>query len=268
MQMSKRPSGGEGDGHGGLAVIAAMPEEVAPLIAALAHRRWVRRDGRRWAEGLLEGRRTKVMWSGEGRHNARRAANRLQDFASGCEVLIVGVAGALSPGLSSGAALVGRSIHCHGQVPQRPLRPSARCPLGTTTLEPADLLTIDEVVVAPDRRRVLWSALGCPGAAAVDMESYHLATAAASADLAWGVVRVVSDSVEDRLPAYLPACYDPLRGIRRIRVAAWAVRRPSTVGSLLELRRRLRQGAMTLGQVVSQWARTGPVGDAMDEVVV
>ena len=251
---------GEGRNGPGLAVVAAMPEEVAPLIATLARRRWVRRDGRRWAEGLLDGRPAKVMWSGEGRHNAQRASDQLSEVASGCEVLIVGVAGALSPALSCGAVLVARSVHCHGQMPQRPLQPSARCPLGTITMLPADLLTIDEVVVAPDRRRALWSELGRPEAAAVDMESYHLAAAAESADLVWGVVRVISDSVEDRLPAYLPACYDPLRGIRRGRVAFWAVRRPSTLGSLLELRRRLRHAAATLGRVVSQWSRLGSAG--------
>lgn len=75
------------------------------------------------------------------------------------------------------------------------------------------------------------------GAAICDMESQHVAWAARAAGLPFLVVRAVVDAADTELPAWTLAAIDDAGRLRRVGMAAAALRRPGDWGKLIRLGR-------------------------------
>ncbi len=254
-------------------VFSAMTAEVAPLVATLERRGATLRSGRaRAIEGVIDGRSVRVVSTGEGRAQALAGVSWVLETlpkagAVAPKALLVGVAGGLSPGATVGQTLWAGSVHHVVQVVRegagdrlagtiRPHAVDAGAAVGGAGIL-GDLVTVDEVITRPARGAELWEIAGRPPLAAVDMETFHWASALEQAGITWSAVRVISDAAHEELPDYLARCFDPQRGVRRGLVLAHLLRRPASLGALLRLRRRVSAAAETLAAAVIDRLRGG-----------
>ena len=114
------------------------------------------------------------------------------------------------------------------------------------------LFSADRIVLAARERSELAARIG-DDPAAVDMESAGWARVASARGIPYVVVRAVSDTADEDLPAYLARCYDPERGIRRSRVLLHALAKPASVRRLLAMRRRVRECGERLSAFVEHF---------------
>src|SRR5206468_3724956 len=114
------------------------------------------------------------------------------------------------------------------------------------------LFSTDRIIVDPRERSELAAKIA-DDPAAVDMESAGWARAASARGIPYIVVRVVSDTADESLPAYLARCYDPEGGIRRGKVLLHALAKPASVPRLLAMRRRVRECGERLSAFVEHF---------------
>jgi nucleoside phosphorylase len=233
------------------AVVAAMPEELAPLRSRL-HRQLhrIERTGRGplvMESGWLEGRRLVLAATGDGERNARAGVAALL-AASGAEALVViGVAGALTRGLGAGALVVanrvvredGRSV----DADERRVASAARATGGRAAIVLSAARIADS---AGEKQRLARSVGAGDGPAVVDLESSTYVAAAAAAGVPWLVLRAVSDTAEEDLPALLNRSRDDGGAVRRGRVLLGLLGEPRALPALLALRGRVARCAEVL----------------------
>lgn len=238
-------------GEGGfIAVVTALPEELAPLLARLSGRAAERRDGARLWRGRLGRRPVLLACTGDGNGNALRGARSLLAGGRPEALIGAGVAGALTPDLPPGTIVFGeRVFDSAGEAPR-----AAPAWLDRAKSRPdataAILFTADRVVGAADRRRELAARLPPGRPAAVDLESACWARTAEEREVPFLALRAISDGAGEDLPEILSACQIPGGPIRRGCVARRVLFRPATARKLLELRRRVRAGSELLARFV------------------
>lgn len=149
-------------------------------------------------------------------------------------VISAGTCGALAPWLSIGDLVLPESVlgdagerlnvtpPAHAAVMR--LAPDARTGL---------ILTSPEPVATPEAKALRWHATG---AAAVDMESATILAWASRHGCPSLVVRAVSDTARQHLPAELVGLVTPEGKLRRGRAVALALIRPRTIPRALALR--------------------------------
>jgi len=209
-------------GNARVLIVTAMPEELGPLSA------------RRLPDGV------RAAATGEGPRRAARRAAELCDLHRPALLLGAGVAGALSSDLAFGEILVARRVcDASGDAPHPDAVLSERA-AAIPGIRGGALFSADRMVVAARERSELAARVG-DDPAAVDMESAGWARVANARGIPYLVVRAVSDTADEDLPAYLPRCYDPEGGIRRARVILHALAKPASVPRLLAMRRRVRE---------------------------
>jgi nucleoside phosphorylase len=155
-----------------------------------------------------------------------------------------GLAGALSPDVSVGSILVAQSMVRPGaqendtsflpdaEWTQRALAAGAR---------PATFRTVERIAATAAQKKAL--RIECPetsGVLAVDMESGAWMRAAAETGTPGILVRVVSDSLEEEIPAFIAAARSDEGSVDRRRILLHALCHPSAIGKLLAMRRRVR----------------------------
>jgi len=210
------------DGNARVLIVTAMPEELGPLSA------------RRLPDGV------RAAATGEGPRRAERRAAELCDLHRPDVLLGAGVAGALSSDLAFGEILVARRVcDASGDAPQPDAALSGRA-ASLPGIRGGAIFSADRMVIAARERAELAARIG-DDPSAVDMESAGWARVASARGIPYLVVRAVSDTADEDLPAYLTRCYDPEGGIRRARVVLHALARPATVPRLLAMRRRVRE---------------------------
>jgi len=246
---SRRPELRRGDG-GFIAVVTALPEELAPLLARLIGPAAERRDGARLWRGRLGARPVLLACSGDGNENALRGARSLLAGNRPDALIGAGVAGALTADLPMGSIVFGeRVFDSAGEAPG-----AAPAWLDRARTRPdavaAILFTADRVVGSADRRRELAARLPPGRPAAADLESACWARAAAEREVPFLALRAISDEAGEDLPELLSACQFPGGPIRRGCVARRALFRPATAWKLLELRRRVRRESGLLARFV------------------
>lgn len=132
--------------------------------------------------------------TGMGAARAADVAERLMDEHHPSRVLLLGFSGGLDPAMCVGwIVLPSKVMNEHG---------------GEGALDgngPA-ILTVDRIASTPERKRELHAR---HGAAAVDMETFAVAKAAAACGLKLTVVRAISDPAEATLPAWINQCVRP-----------------------------------------------------------
>ena len=90
----------------------------------------------------------------------------------------------------------------------------------------------------------------------VDLESVSYVAAASEAGIPWLVLRAVSDTAAEALPALLNRCRDEGGAVRRAKVALELMGDPRALPFLLSLRQRIRHCAETLADAIEALLRS------------
>jgi adenosylhomocysteine nucleosidase len=227
---------------GTVAIVTALAEELAPVRRRTEVRSRPRADGLRLFQGILGGRRVTLARTGDGPVAAFENAARLLRLARPSVLIGFGVAGAASPELGRGEVLVARRILGAASLSPAPDPAwlSRACSQGARE---ATLVTSKDLLVSARQKRELRDSLGEAGPVAVDRESASWGAAAMEAGVPFLALRAVSDTSEDELPGFLPACHGASGRVSRWRAAAFLAARPRDLGPLLRFRRRVADAA-------------------------
>lgn len=222
-------------------VLTALPEELAPILRR-AH--GVLPAGSRgvW-RGSLGGVPAVFAATGDGPARAERGAAAVFREFRPSALYGLGIAGALSLSLQALDLVVARRVRdgrSEAPAPDPALLSRARMAGDPAVVL---LLTVDRPVTDPGRKAALARLLASEEPVAVDMESAAWARAAAAAEVPYAIVRAISDTAAEALPEYLARCVDSDGSMKRGAVAVRALAHPSSIATLLEMRRRLARGA-------------------------
>lgn len=212
-----------------IALIAAMHEELAALLPAIADARTERRGGREFWLGRLAGQEVVAVRSGIGKVAAAITATLLLDHYEASRVLFLGVAGGIGTGVQVGDVVVADALLQH-DMDASPIFPRHEVPLTGLARFPSDAGFSDAVargaeaalaqqagtaallghgsrvhrglIVSGDRfvstaveSQALREAL--PDALAVEMEGAAVAQVCHSFGVPLAVVRSISDRADD-----------------------------------------------------------------------
>lgn len=240
--------------EGPVAIVTALPEELAPI---LRRARGVSAANGRWRRGRLGGADAVFGSTGDGPASGFAGAAALCDAVSPRLLLGAGVAGALSRDLAALELVVGRQIReGAGEAPRPDPRMVERA-VSSSAARPATLVTVDRPVTGSAEKRSLAASLGIQGSAAVDMESAAWARAASERGIPFLIARAVSDTAEEELPDYLARCVGGDGRLRRAAVVRSALAHPSTITALARMRGRLRAGAERLSVLLEKLLADG-----------
>jgi adenosylhomocysteine nucleosidase len=167
-------------------------------------------------------------------------------------VVVVGIAGGLSPDLAVGMVVVAdRLSDAAGEVPA----PDSSLIARAAALAGARRGTIHshtEIAIDPVAKSRLWSRVGRVMPAAVDLESASYARAAAARGVPYLVLRAISDGYDEALPLDFNRYRKPDGSSDRARVLRYTLRHPSIVPELMQLRERMRHCAGRLAALVEK----------------
>jgi len=231
-----------------IAIVAAMPEELAPLRARLVGATRASHAGLAVERGRLAGRQVALAATGDGARNARTGAAAL--LAAGSDVaslIVVGVSGALSPELATADLVVAsRVIDEAGQAREADAARVAAT-VQATGGRAGVVVSARRIADSAEEKRRLAQQAGA-GPAVVDLESAAYVEAAAAAAIPWIVLRAVSDRADEALPALLNRSLDPGGAVNRGRVLRGLFGDPGALPQLLALRKRVGQCAEVLAR--------------------
>jgi len=195
-------------------VIAALKEEIDPLLQSLEDVETSRWGGRTVYQGKIGDCQVVMVAGGVGKVKAAACTQYVIDHFSIEALICTGVAGAVNPRLHAGDLVISRKTLQHDFDPGDPellkkfrrrwlesdpglvkLALNAAKELGLADrCRPGNVLTGDQAVVSQDRRRWLWQTLR---ADCVDMESAAVAQVCQINGVPWVIVRAISDSAEE-----------------------------------------------------------------------
>lgn len=190
--------------------------------------------------GAQSGTVISISQSGQGADNAARAAHTAIEQGA-TALMSVGVAGALVPGLSAGAAVIpdavidadsGRRFECSvswSSAMRKCVDPMGDVYSGT-------LLGVSKVLATPSAKATAASRFG---SIACDMESAAIAATASAAQVHFAVLRVISDAVSDELPGDVSGWVDRF-GNARLRPVLGAMMSPRRWPSIISMTTRFR----------------------------
>jgi adenosylhomocysteine nucleosidase len=227
------------------AIVVALAIEAQPIGERLAGVVRLRAGDRRVIVGRLGSRSVAVIEAGVGRAAAEQATQLVIDGHRPRQAIIsAGLCGAVDPQLPRSAIIVPDSLGHSGSADTRPL-PQLLVPPGNVQPTVSGLLMTCDTVVSTSADK--YTVHAATGAVAVDMESWWIATVASRSNLPCHVIRAVSDTATESIPAdiaALAAVSNPARQAGAALRLAW--RRPSAIGELAELREHALQAAESL----------------------
>lgn len=218
-----------------LLVLSALPEEARPLR-------------RRAPPPVL------VETTGDGAVRSARKARRLLDERSPSAVLFVGFAGALTPDLRRGEAVLARKVVSGSDArlawsPHPDLLGAAR-ELGVPT---GTIVSTSTLVGTPEERRLLAARIrrddDRDGPFLADLETAGYVAAAEERGVPWLALRVVSDEARESLPPGLVACQAAGGGVDRGKLLVRTALRPWEVPDLIRMALRARQLSRRMADV-------------------
>jgi adenosylhomocysteine nucleosidase len=239
-----------------------MEEEVVDLRARMVGARSASLRGERATLGWVGGARVALAVTGDGERNARRGLARLLAAYPVNRIIVVGVAGGLTATLDVGTLVIGsRAINeADGNVYSAD---AALVDVAATACGAERGIAVTAPRIADtvgEKRRLLALVLAATNLtedhdpsrlpAVVDLESAAFAATATRADLPWVVLRAVSDTAADSLPALLNRSRDDGGAVRRGNVVRGLLTDPRALLPLLELRARVRTCARRLADAV------------------
>jgi adenosylhomocysteine nucleosidase len=239
------------------AIVAAMDEELAPLRARMTAKTSGYLPGVRLTVGRLEGAPVALGVTGDGARNARGGLARLVSNLPVSRVIVAGVSGGVTPDLGVASLVLGdRVVHSRDgsvRVADEALLGAASraCHVGRGVVVTAPRIA-DSAEEKAGVREV--ASLACGGAetpTAVDLESSFFVDEALRAGLPWLVLRAISDTADESLPALLNRSRDEGGAIRRGQVALGLLGDPRVLARLLVLRQRVSSCARGLAQTIA-----------------
>ncbi len=212
------------DSTGPILMVAAMREELAPTLRRIgAH---------------VRNRRVHAIVTGLGGDRAETAIAKAFDSVRPSQVLHIGVAGALKPGLT-GVLRIGRVMDEHRNA----------IPLATRDAN-ATLLTVDRPALTPEAKTALFDQYR---ADAVDMETFRVARLARDTGVPLTALRAISDAANE---AILPEALEwvdaelgvasPLAAMRHLAVHPW------DLPAVMRMGRQMRRATRALADVVAK----------------
>ncbi len=237
-----------------LAILAALRAEVAPLLRRFPRARARGRGSARWFCGELLGRPVILGWTGDGRPAAEAGIAALLAEHQVSGLIVLGVAGGLSPALAPGAVLAAHEVRdVSGPAPwPDPRWLEQALTAAPAPLYPGVLFSADRILVQAASKAELWRHLGEPAAAAVDLETAAYARAAAAHGVPYLAFRAISDSAHETLPLDFNRFCNARGQVSRTRVMAHALRHPRLVPELRQLQTRVHQGAVQLERLIER----------------
>jgi adenosylhomocysteine nucleosidase len=217
------------------AVLTAYAEELAGIRRAMGK-----------AGGVV------MAATGDGPKRAASGAARFLERHHPAALVGAGIAAALSPGLAVGDVVASRRVRFavgdtatpDTRLLERALAAGAKA---------ATLVTVDRPIVSAAARAALAATAGAgDDALACDMESAAWAREAAARGIPYLAVRAISDAAGEELPALLAESIGPDGSISRAGVVRRALLRPSSWGTLLRMRRRLRECSDAFGAFLAR----------------
>ena len=245
-------------GHGPLAIVAAMEDEVSALRSRmLLPKRGTKRPPlRSLTHGWLGERPVVLAVTGDGAPAMERGVRALLDEVRPSAVLLVGVSGALHPDLVPGAVAGANEVRREGESSLVPDRTMTEW-LGRAQLRPARVLSVRQIVGSRAEKQALHRLHGSDHPTMVDLESFSAARALHRAGVPWAVVRAVSDAHDEEVPEFILDAQREDGSLRRELVAARALLAPRSLPLLWSIRTRVRQCAEVLASTAETLARAG-----------
>ena len=240
--------------NGPIAIVAAMPEELAALRSRT---RDARAEGSGVVLGRLGGVEVVIGAAGDGNIRAARGVASLCAVHHPRALVGMGVAGALTHDLSPYDVLVGRRILGPGAEAPTPDAAMVSRALAIPGAREATFVTARGPIVSRSARAGLAAAAGDGATLAVDMESAAWAREAAAHHVPYAILRVVSDGPDEELPRYLLHCMDAEGGIHRGKVALAALARPASIRALWSMRGRVLEASSRLAAFVEHYVGKG-----------
>lgn len=212
--------------------IFALNAESGPLTDMLENGTYTKGPTFVERAGTLDGRRVVIAEVGAGAEAAARGAEDCLALHRPKWAVSAGFAGGLVEGLNKGHILMADElVDLSGQVFATGLKID-RANL-SPSLHVGRLLTVDRLIREPEEKRQLAQE---HAAAACDMESFAVAEACRNAGVPLMAVRVISDTVDDRLPVEIEQLLMERSLAARLGAAAGAImQRFSALGDMWKL---------------------------------
>ncbi len=271
MSAADRRSDADQPGHGGpdsgrlTAIVSPLPAELRAVRALTA----IERTAGGLAFGRLGGAPVVLAATGDGAPAAARGLAALFAAARVDRLLVLGVAGGLSPDLAPGDLLAARRVIEDGRAAPPPDAGWLAAAVAGGAVS-GTAVSSARILVTPAEKRAVFRALaasGAAGPATVDLESATYARLAAERGIPYLVVRAVIDAAGEPLPLDFNRARGAGGGVREARVVGMALARPQVWGALAQLRRRLRGGARGLARLAVLLAPAAPE-PAEDEISI
>ena len=249
LQTIAEPAAGS-SAAGPVVVLAALDRELAVLAAVTrVERRWTTSRFRA-VLGRLDGMSVILARTGDGAENATRGANELLSRLPVQSVIVVGMAGGLSPSLAPGTLLVAREVIDEGGPVPPPDPAWLGRALRLTGALPATFLSTRETLCTPRAKAEAYAHLPRGTVASVDLETAAYARVAQQRGIPYLALRSVSEAADEPLPMDFNAVRDGRGSVDTRRVVLGVFRRPSLLAPLWRLRGRAMLCSQSLAKAV------------------
>ncbi len=234
-----------------IGVVAALPIEIAPLIARLSEIRKYSNERQTITEGMLHGKVVSTIVTGIGQEAARRGTNLLIDGHRPRRIFSLGFAGALNPSIKKYDIFL---VNEFNDVNKRRISfhikddPSL-ISLARASIGQARLLTVDRIVRTASEKAELWNDFD---ADLVDMESFAIAETCANRGVRLLALRIVSDDASMDLPVEVLSIVGPSGGYRIGAAMAAIWNRPASLKTLFVLREQAIEASKRLAKVTAR----------------
>jgi len=172
-------------------------------------------------------------------------------------LVIVGIAGGLSPALKPGTLLVASEVRSAGAAVPAPDSTWVARALTCPATDEAVLFSSERILCSPEDKAHAWHDLGRRRPAAVDLESAAYAAVAARNGVPYVVLRAICDPAEERLPLDLNRCLNRRGRVSHLKVAGRVALQPGVIAALWNLRARVAVCSTKLSLLVDELLNGG-----------
>jgi len=240
-----------------VAIVAAMPEELAGLRALARETRRLGFGSRRVVEATIADRRAILVVTGEGTDRASKAGHALLSELPIGGLIVAGVAGGLCPSLGSGSVIVARRVLQDGETTPAPDSRWVSAVHGCGNVVLGTILSSSSILCTRDAKAQAYARLGEREPAVVDLETAALARVAAAHGVPYIAVRAVCDTVDENLPLDFNRYRDDSGKLDRFRVARVVASRPGLIAPLWRLRGRVAMCSENLAFMIHRILERG-----------